>query len=306
MGNIAGGPMRASVEQEPIGLRARLRDRYPELSPAQQRLAGFLLEHIDTASDYTITELADAAGVSVGTISQLCRRLGLKGYQDLRLSLAREAVVVDATEASGHRLDLPPGPTDVVRAVERVFARDLEALAATAAALDTAALGAAADAIVAARRVEWIGVGTAAFVAEEAALKLRKLGIDAIAHPDAHVQAMSAALLGPGDVAVAVSHSGRTLDTLRSAQLAREAGATIVVVCGEGRSPLAAVADVRLTTVSADTGFQVEPIASTVAALAIVQTLFLLLLERGGAAAEEHLSRTQAAVEARHVTGRTW
>jgi DNA-binding MurR/RpiR family transcriptional regulator len=101
--------MRSSGERQPTGLRARLRDRYPELSPAQQRLAAFLLENLDSASDYTITELADAAGTSIGTISQLCRRLGLKGYQDLRLSLAREAVVVDATEATGHRLDIPPG-----------------------------------------------------------------------------------------------------------------------------------------------------------------------------------------------------
>ncbi len=298
--------MRSSEEREPAGLRARLRDRYAELSPAQQRLAGFLLENLDTASDFTITELADAAGVSIGTISQLCRRLGLKGYQDLRLSLAREAVVVDATEATGHRLALPAGPPDVVRALERVFGRDLEALAATASHLEPDAVRAAVDAVATARRVEIVGVGTAAFVAQEAALKLRKLGVDAIAQPDAHVQAMSAALLKGGDVLIAISHSGRTLDTLRTAQVARDAGATVIVICGEGRSPLAAVADVRLTTVSSDTGFQVEPMASTVAALAILQTLFLMILERGGAEAEDHLSRTQAAVEDRHITGRTW
>jgi DNA-binding MurR/RpiR family transcriptional regulator len=298
--------VRSSVEQGQVGLRARLRDRYQELAPAQQRLAGFLLENLDTASDYTITELADAAGVSVGTISQLCRQFGLKGYQDLRLSLAREAVLVDVTEAVGHRLDLPPGPTDVVRAVERVFGRDLEALVATAARLDMQAMRTAVDAIAAARRVESIGAGTAAFVAQEAALKLRKLGIDAIAHLDTHLQVMSAALLVQGDVVIAFSHSGRTLDTVRSAQLAHEGRATLIVICGEGRSPLADVADVRLTTVSSDTGFQVEPIASTVAALAIVQTIFLMLLERGGASAEEQLSRTQAATEERHITGRTW
>jgi DNA-binding MurR/RpiR family transcriptional regulator len=213
---------------------------------------------------------------------------------------------VDATEATGHRLDLPAGPTDVVRAVERIFGRDLEALAATASRLDTTAVQAAVDAIAAARRVEIVGVGTAALVAQEAALKLRKLGIDAVAHPDAHVQAMSAALLGPGDVVIAISHSGRTLDTLRSAQVAREGGARVIVICGEGRSPLAAVADVRLTTISSDTGFQVEPMASTVAALAILQTLFLMVLERGGPDAEEQLKKTQAAVEERHITGRTW
>jgi DNA-binding MurR/RpiR family transcriptional regulator len=222
------------------------------------------------------------------------------------MSLAREAVVLDATGTTGHRLAVPAGPPEVVQAVERAFGRDLEALAATASSLDAAAIGDAAAAISEARRVEVVGVGTATFIAQEAALKLRKLGIDAVAHPDAHVQAMSGSLLTERDVVIAISHSGRTLDTLRAAEVAKAAGATVVVICGEGRSPLGAIADVRLSTVSADTGFQVEPMASTVAALAIVQTLFLLLLERGGEAAEEHLSRTQAAVEERHITGRTW
>lgn len=298
--------MRSTAEPPPTGLRARLRDRYPELSPAQQRLAAYLLENLEAASEDTITELAEAAGVSIGTVSQLCRRLGLKGYQDLRLSLAREAVVLDATEAAGHRLDLPDGPPEVVRAIERVFGRDLEALAATASRLDAWSVRAAADAIARAPRVEVVGVGTAAFVAQEAALKLRKLGVAAVAHPDVHVQAMSAALLSPRDVVIAISHSGRTIDTLRAAEVAKATGATVIVICGEGRSPLGSVADVRLTTVSSDTGFQVEPMASTVAALAVVQTLFLVLLEQGGPAAEEHLSRTQAATEERHITGRTW
>src|SRR5512136_2293852 len=61
-----GGTMRSSVDDEATGLRDRLRDRFAELSPAQQRLAAFLLDNLSTASDYTITELAEAAGVSVG------------------------------------------------------------------------------------------------------------------------------------------------------------------------------------------------------------------------------------------------
>ena len=163
-------------------------------------------------------------GCRWGLSPQLSRRLGLKGYQDLRLSLAREAVVVDAAETAGHRLDLPAGPPEVVRALERSFGRALESLVETAGRLDPAAVARAVSAIRDARRVECVGVGTASFLAQELALKLRKLGIDAIAHPDLHMQAMSAGLLGHGDVLVAISHSGRTIDTIRAAELARRRG----------------------------------------------------------------------------------
>jgi len=88
-----------TVEIEPrrtqasaASIRARLSADLAALAPAQRRLASYLLEHFSSASDLGITDLADEAGVSVGTISLLCRRLGLRGYQDLRLGLAREAV----------------------------------------------------------------------------------------------------------------------------------------------------------------------------------------------------------------------
>jgi DNA-binding MurR/RpiR family transcriptional regulator len=283
-----------------------MRDGFADLSPAQQRLISFLLENLPTVSDLTITELADAAGVSVGTISGLSRRLGLRGYQDLRLTLAREAVLADATETGGHRLEIPAGPPVIRRAVERAFGHGLESLVSTAVRLDTLAMEQAVEAILSARRVECIGVGTAGLLALEAALKLRKVGVDAVAHADAHVQAMSASLLQPGDVVVAISHSGRTIDTVRAARLALARGATVVAITSEGRSPLADVAFIRLSTTSSDTGFQVEPMASTIAALAVIETLFLAILERAGDEGQERLSRTQAAVEDRHITGRTW
>ncbi len=287
----------------PTGVRARLRESHADLTPAQQRVATFLLANLSAASDFTITDLAEATGVSLGTISGLCRRLGLKGYQDLRLGLARDAVTLDA-DGTARDLRLRDGPSAVIDAVARVFGSGREALEDTAWGLDPAGLDETVARIVAARRVECAGVGTAALVAAEAALKFRKLGIDAVAHADAHHQAMSAALLDRRDVVLAISHSGRTTDTLRVAQLAKDAGAVLVVVTGQARSPLSAAADILLVVSSSDTGFQVEPMASTIAQLAVVQVLFLLVLGRLGASADEHLRRTQAAVEARHITGR--
>lgn len=291
-------------QRHDAGVRSRLRDAYGDLTPAQRRLAEFLLENLAVASDFTITDLAGAAGVSIGTISQLCRRLGLKGYQDLRLSLARDAVVLDAGAAS-QRLELPDGPPAIRDAIARVFGSSQDALAETAGRLDPATLEQAVALLAGARRIECIGVATAGLVAAEAALKLRKVGLDAVSLADTHQQAMSAALLDERDVLVAISHSGRTIDTIRAARVARAGGARVIVISGQSRSPLADAAHLLLVTVSSDTGFQVEPMASTVAAIAVIQVLFVLLLERSDGA-QDQLSMTQAAVEDRHVTGRTW
>ncbi len=300
-----------SVETEarrapaPAGsIRARLSADLVALAPAQQRLASYLLEHFASASDLGITDLAEEASVSVGTISLLCRRLGLRGYQDLRLGIAREAVSISRADGFGAAVEGGVDQDPLEAAIGRVFGAGAEALTETARQVDRASLRAAADRIAGARRVEWVGVGSAGLVAAEGALKLRKLGVDSVAHFDGHLQAMSAALLDERDVLIAVSHSGRTTDVLDSVRVAREAGARIVAITGVAASPLARLAHVVLGTVSYDTGFQVEPMASTIAQLAIVQLLFLAYLEQAGDQAQALLARTQAALETRHVKGR--
>jgi len=292
------------TQESAASIRARLSADLAALAPAQRRIASYLLEHFSSASDLGITDLAEEAGVSVGTISLLCRRLGLRGYQDLRLGLAREAV--SASHSGGFGSELMDGPDvdPLENAIGRVFGAGTEALVETGRQLDRIALGAAIDLIGPARRVEWVGVGSAGLVAAEGALKLRKLGVDSLAHFDGHQQAMSAALLDERDVLIAVSHSGRTTDVVDSVRVARESGARVIAITGVAASPLARLAHVVLGTVSYDTGFQVEPMASTLAQLAVVQLLFLAYLEQAGDPVQVLLARTQAALETRHVKGR--
>ena len=288
-------------------LHARVVAELPQLPSAQKRLAEYLLRNLATASDLSITNLAEEAQVSVGTVSQLCRRLGLRGYQDLRLGWAREAVTASVA-GSGRILALQSndGGTagSVENAIVRVFGANTEALIETAQRLDRSAVEVAVSTLAAARRVEWIGVATAGLVAAEGALKLRKLGIDSVAHSDSHQQLMSAALLTSADAVVAVSHSGRTDDVLRIVRLASDAGARVIAITGAVPSPLERLAHIALSTVSYDTAFHIEPMASTIAELSMVQLLFLLLLERGELTAQKSLERTQAAVEQMHAKGR--
>lgn len=289
-----------------LGVRLRLLRDLEDLSPAQQRLAIYLLQNIATASDLTITDLAEETGVSIGTISGLCRRLELRGYQDLRLGLARDAVSFDEVrDSAGAPSPISDVPAALISdSIARVFGAGAEALAATAGQLDADLLDRALELIEGAPHVEWVGVGTAGLVAAEGALKFRKLGLNSSAQSDNHQQLMSAAVMRPMDVLIVVSHSGRTTDVIECARLAKAAGANIIALTGLGRSPLAALADLVIGTVSTDTAFQVEPMASTLAQIAIIQLLFLAALRRGGDAALDRLARTQAALEDRHLKGK--
>ena len=82
-------------------------------------------------------------------------------------------------------------------------------------------------------------------MAQDAQHKFFRLGINAIAYSDGHMQVMSASLLGPGDCLVIVSNSGRTRDLMDAADIARKHGTTVIVITASG-SPLAIAGHIHL------------------------------------------------------------
>ena len=78
------------------------------------------------------------------------------------------------------------------------------------------------DAVVAgAGRVDVYGVGASAFVAADLQQKLHRIGRISFAWSDTHIMLTSAAVLGEGDVAVGISHTGATADTVEALRVAR-------------------------------------------------------------------------------------
>jgi DNA-binding MurR/RpiR family transcriptional regulator len=182
-----------------------------------------------------IAELAQLAKVSEGTVISFCNTLGFKGYQALKLALA-----VDLAEPQRVLVgDLTPSNSDDVETLAaKVFHADLQALEDTLKLLDPEAVGAAIDALAGAKRVALFAVGTSLPVAVDAASRFMRIGVPLHFEQDAHHQAILASLLMAGDVALAISHSGRSREPTECLQLARDAGATTIALTGRHPSPL--------------------------------------------------------------------
>ncbi|WP_455427094.1 MurR/RpiR family transcriptional regulator [Dryocola sp. LX212] len=65
-------------------LDERLRAAYDKLSPQEQRVAAFIIDHFDDLISYNSAELARLSGVSKATVSRLFKRLGYDRYKDMR------------------------------------------------------------------------------------------------------------------------------------------------------------------------------------------------------------------------------
>lgn len=282
-----------------VGVLTRMRVLLPELPTSVRRTAERILDDPRSSVAGTINDLADAAGTSAGAVSRLCRALGLDGYPDLRIAVTAEAAAAYGSWDVDIGRDL--GPNDSLAVVARTLeAAQTRAVHATLAGLDLHAVAAAAAAIGAADRVHVYGVSGSAIMARELDLRLVRIGVPCWTYADVHDGLVAAALLRPGDVAIAVSHSGETDETLDMLECARAHGARTVAITGGHRSRLASIADHILITVAEATTFRDGPLASRHSELTVVELLYLAVGQGNYERTARHLAETAAAVRPRH------
>ncbi|MCJ7818417.1 MAG: MurR/RpiR family transcriptional regulator [Syntrophales bacterium] len=223
----------------------------------------------------SITDLAEEASTSEPTVVRFCHKLGLKGFMDLKLSLARDLPSSEYIHESVHESDtLPKIFNKMLKAAKEAFNETMNTM-------DLELLERASQALASAKRTEFYGVGGSGAVAQDAHHKFFRLGVPCLAYVDPHMQAMSAALLKPGDVVVAISHTGSTKDILDSVKIAREAGATVIGIVGRERSPLSKLCDITIPVHSTEAALRLAPMTSRLVQLAIIDILFVSVALKG-------------------------
>jgi DNA-binding MurR/RpiR family transcriptional regulator len=279
-------------------LLVRLRALRPSLSPAEDRVAEQVLADPRGAAAKTISELATAAATSETTVLRFSKRLGLSGYPRLRLALAEESARPRALATSKTDISATDSIDDVVR---KIALADASAVEETAEQLDRDTLVRTAKIIAKAVRVDIYGSGASAVVASDLQQKLHRIGCLAFAWSDPHIALTSAALLGPRDIAIGISHSGTTSETIESMATARANGASTMAITNFPLSPLAQAVDLVLTTVASETTLRSGATASRIAALTVVDCLYVAVAQRNLRSSRKAVRSTRDAVSSHHV-----
>ncbi|WP_020497208.1 MurR/RpiR family transcriptional regulator [Sciscionella marina] len=281
----------------------RIRSLVPGLAKAEQRVAKVVLANPAAVSRTSITDVAEAANTSETTVTRFCKAIGLRGYPELRIALAAESARTEARPNNDLGADITPDD-DLGQVVGKLGYADARAVEETAGQIDIGVLDRVVTAMAAAGRVDVYGVGASAFVALDLQQKLHRIGRISFAWSDTHIMLTSAAVLGPGDVAVAISHSGATAETVEALRLAARHGATTVAITNFPRSPVATVAEHVLTTAARETTFRSGATASRIAQLTVIDCLFVGIAQRHMGTAMNALDATRSAVGAHRLDER--
>lgn len=268
---------------KPTQLSQHIAQMMDDLRKSERKVAEYVLNHQQDIIHLRVIDLANRAEVSEPTVIRFCRAIGCQGFQDFKLALAQQLA---STPSFGQVAVTDEDSTADFS--KKVFDGAIDTLLEVRNSLDIEMIHQAVAAIAASQRVEFFGFGASGAVATDAYHKFFRLQLFAAAHSDHHFQNMSAASMKPGDVVVAISHSGRTKALLDALDLAKAAGATIISICPED-TLVAELADIPIL-VNVQEDIEVyTPLRSRIAHLVVIDVLAIGVAQKKGPDLKAHL-----------------
>lgn len=262
---------------------ALVRRSVPRLSAAEARVAETILGDPTLVVDLAINDLAKLCRTSLSTVARFAQSLGFSGYRELRVAVARTVTLAQAQQARFGLDTTAIDPDDEPSAIAaKLAAQEIDAIEKTALGLDSDALDRVARALVAARHVELFGQAASSLTAQDLQQKLARIGCSASHSADPHLALTAASLRTADDVVIAFSHGGETQEVVRAVEVARDAGALSVAVTSAPDSTLALSADAVLLTHAQESPFRMAAMSSRIAQLALVDILFVRVVQHRG------------------------
>lgn len=239
----------------------------------EKKIGDYIVRNPKKVVDMTVGELAKECGVSEASVSRFCKRIELKGFHHLKISLARELVdAKDDGEISGHI-----SVDDMEGSLRGILSNKMEELRQTVAMIDREELKKILDVINNADMVLMAAVGNTIPVAMDGAYKLNQIGIRAMSTPIWETELGYSYNLTDKDVVVAISNSGESTGVIQILEAAKSRGAVAISITNNARSSVAELSTYHITTATREKLFLDGYCFSRVSATMVIEIIYLLL-----------------------------
>ncbi|SES97013.1 transcriptional regulator, RpiR family [Natronincola peptidivorans] len=273
----------------------KIREVYQELTPTEQKIANYVIEHGDQVSVLSAAELGELVKTSPPSIVRFARKLGYAGFQEMKLGLVKDAALQHKQQDKIYEAVSIHDSTKEI--IYKIGKENMKAIEETMSVVDETEMAKAIDAMTKANHINIYGVAASGLVGLDLQYKLMRINKKSSMYMDSHTQLASAIHMGKGDVAVGISHSGRTLETYKAIETAKKRGATIISITKYGKNPISDLADINLFTASVEKNLRTGAIASRIAQLSIVDILFVGIARNNFNEVSKYIQATREIVE---------
>lgn len=250
----------------------RLQEYSKKASGAEKGIVRYILDNPETAAESSVHELAAAAFSSSSTIVRLCHKLDFKGFKELQKSLLYELAL---RRESRSREEKEIGKEDSLEdIVSKVTYKNIVSLEDTMKLMDTEILKTCVDLLTSCECVSLFGMGSSLLVARDLHLKLLRVDKNCRICDDWHAQLLQARNINKNDLAIMISYSGFTEETISCAEAVKKNGAPILAITRFDHSPLAQIADYTLSVAATELIFRSGAMSSRISQLNVVDILY--------------------------------
>ena len=254
----------------------RIKSLQKSFPATQRQLADYIVQHPDEVPFLSVHELSELAGVSVATISRFARTIGYDTYKSFKNDLGRDSMA--SPDGFGGIHQAVHSSDDDETVIEKVFQGNVTSLKDTLKTLDRRGLIRAAEIVSCADRVVFFGVGSSGYVAHSAALRFSHLNIQSEAYSDSYqILSQSFHMKKSNEVAVGISHSGRSTVTVQALQIARGNRTTTLGISNYRKSPLHEASHIFFCTSFPETQVKAASLSSQIAQSCLLDALYLLV-----------------------------
>ncbi|MGX6444877.1 MurR/RpiR family transcriptional regulator [Neobacillus sp. K501] len=260
-----------------IDIFSLINSRYNSFTNTEKKVADYILKNTKDVIYMSITDLADSCNVGESSVFRFCKTMNLKGYQEFKIALAHSISHEEETPQLSGEITMQ----DTIGELSaKILSTNVSALTETFNLINEKDISKAIDYMISAERIQFFGVGASLMTAMEAKNKFMRITNKTECSIDSHLQVMSAALMTEKDVAVLISYSGSTKDTIEVAKIAKDRGAKIISITRFAKSPLTSNSDLTLLCGANEGPLQGGSLSAKISQLYLLDLLYAEYFKR--------------------------
>ena len=239
----------------------------------EKKIGNFIIHHPKEIVDMTVGELAKECQVSEASVSRFCKKIDMKGFHHLKISIAKEMVSQSEDDELSNHISVD----DLEQSLKNILANKVAELTQTVSMMNSENLQDILKRINNAQNVLFAAVGNTVPVAMDGAYKLNQIGISAVSTPVWETKLAYSYNLSPDDVVIAISNSGESTGVINILEAAKQKKATTISITNSEKSTIAKISDYHITTATREKLFLDEYRFSRVSATMVIEVLYLFL-----------------------------
>jgi DNA-binding MurR/RpiR family transcriptional regulator len=273
----------------------RIKNLKSSFTDSEKKIGDYIIENKDKVYNLTASQLAKITKTSPASIIRFSKKLGYSGFQELKISIAKDTSEDDIDEGKIYEAITTQDST--LEIMNKVALENIKAIKDTIKLIDYNSIDKAVEAISNAKRINLFGVGSSLLVAADFQYKLARINMPVILHMDHHLQLVSATNMGKDDVAIGISHSGKTNETYKALETAKKRKAKTISITKFGYNPISNISDIKIYTTEVEKHLRMGAIASRIAQLTVVDILFINIVKQNYSTIPEYIKQTGHIIE---------